>query len=120
VATSPLYKRLALLGAEVLAPRKQLDLGGERLRVRAKDCFKLKHVPHLLGAFQQQLSHGCDGLLLLRADAPYAFGPTEGIVEWRAEAAAAAAQPASGGQPVSKDVLLEAAERWQRDGGGAS
>ena len=131
VASLPLHKRLALLGQEVINPRKAPALAsqvsGEALRVRQKDAFKLKHTPHLLNKFLAALSHPTTGLLFLRASAPLAFQaplpPTEAdgspaaILDWRRDQT-----PGQGGGPEgeggavampSEAALLEfAAAHW--------
>ena len=85
MAAQPLHKRLALLGAEVLEPRKQpgIDTSAEALRVRQHDCFRLKHVPYLLRQLLPKLTHKHRGLLFLKSDAPHAE-PPPGALEWAA------------------------------------
>ena len=72
-----LSKRMALLGAEVLSPRKvpahAPAVAAEKLRVRQKDCFRLKHVPHLIRKFIPKLSHPAKGLVFVASDVTLAF-----------------------------------------------
>ena len=70
----PLHKRLALLNQQVLDPRKTPaateHVQKEKLRVRAKDCFRLKHTAHLLRKFIPKLSHPAKGLVFLKSNEP--------------------------------------------------
>ena len=103
VGAQPLHKRLALLGAEVFAPRKAADTGGEKLRVRQKDCFRLKHVPYLLRQLMPQLTHAHRGLVFLLSDAPY--GGPGAVAEW---SPAAPPCTAPGAEPPITDTELTA------------
>jgi hypothetical protein len=80
----PLSKRLGLLEARVLGPRKgEAAVAGERLRVRQRDCFKLGHLAYLLRRFAPKLTHGTHGVCFLDAAAPFVAGPAARGVEWR-------------------------------------
>ena len=103
IGAQPLHKRLALLGAEVFAPRKAADTGGEKLRVRQKDCFRLKHVPYLLRQLMPQLTHAHRGLVFLLSDAPY--GGPGAVAEW---SPAAPPCTAPGAEPPITDTELTA------------
>ena len=106
-ATLPLSKRLALLGKEVLEPRRMVAAGprtsdgatasadtaamaaaavamrGELLRVRQKDCFRLSHAAYLLRKFLPKLSHPVKGLVFLRSDTPFAAHNPGNVLDWR-------------------------------------
>ncbi|KAL3895877.1 MAG: hypothetical protein SGPRY_013406, partial [Prymnesium sp.] len=73
ITEQPLQKRLALLESELLAPRKAtgIDLSSEKLRVRKKDCYRLKYIPYLLKQFIPKLTHAANGLVLLPSDVPF-------------------------------------------------
>ena len=83
----PLHKRLALLNTDVLPPRKASPaVATERLRVRAKDCFRLKYVPYLLDKFLAKVTHPTRGLIFLDAEASHAPGMSESAgLEWLLE-----------------------------------
>jgi hypothetical protein len=108
----PLHKRMALLTRDVLEPRQRAAaaaapagatpspeavaiaaaMKAEPLRVRQKDCFKLKHTAHLLRKFIPKLTHPNKGLVFLRADAPLAVSAPQGgggasAVDWRRDGA---------------------------------
>ena len=108
-AAQPLHKRLALMGAEVLEPRKQpaVDTSSEALRVRQHDCFRLKHVPYLLRQLLPKLTHKHRGLLFLKSDAPHAE-PPPGALEWRGVATSAGGGAAAGGGDAPSQAELEA------------
>ena len=80
----PLHKRLALLTSEVIGPRKAIPaVGTEMLRVRAKDCFRLKYVPYLLRQFKSKLSHQVRGLVFLESNALFKTGTSAAIAyDW--------------------------------------
>jgi len=83
----PLKKRLALLNTDVLPPRKASPaVATERLRVRAKDCFRLKYVPYLLDKFLAKVTHPIRGLIFLKDDACHAPGTSESAgLDWLLE-----------------------------------
>lgn len=118
VSQSPLHKRLAMLASEVLAPRRsEAAVGAERLRVRAKDCFRLKHVPYLLHKFVPKLTHRARGLVFLDSEAPFAPGTTEAALDWLRTSQGGAQDGAQDGTQdgaqdgqVSEAELLEIAE----------
>ena len=87
LSAMPLSKRMALIGAEVLNPRKApahaSAVAAEKLRVRQKDCFRLKHVPHLLTKFIPKLSHPAKGLVFVASDAKLsADGASTRAYDW--------------------------------------
>ena len=85
LATMPLSKRMALLGQEVLTPRKApthaAAVAAELLRVRQKDCFRLKHVAHLMKKFIPKLSHPARGLVFLESEATLPRGE-KAALDW--------------------------------------
>ena len=107
VATQPLHKRLALLGAEVLEPRKGADTSGERLRVRQKDCFRLKYVPYILKQLMPKLTHKHDGLVFLQSEAPYG---APAFFEW--SPASPSAEPASDTSVTEAELLAWAEQHF--------
>ena len=53
------------------------------LRVRAKDCFRLKYVPYLLRQFKSKLSHQVRGLVFLESNALFKTGTSAAIAyDW--------------------------------------
>lgn len=48
-----------------------IDLSSEKLRVRKKDCYRLKYIPYLLKQFIPKLTHAANGLVLLPSDVPF-------------------------------------------------
>ena len=107
---SPLHKRMGLLGAQALNPRKHPAFGkavaSEVLRVRQKDCFRLKHVPHVLRKLTPGLFHKACGLVFLQAEAPVASGLTPTAKDWKRDAVASA----GAGEYVDEAELLRFAE----------
>ena len=103
-------KMLALLGAEVIAPRKASDTSGEKLQVRQKDCFRLKHVPYLLRKLLPELTHAHCGLVFLQSNAPY--GGPGSVAEWSPTSLSTDESTAPGAEPPMTDTELVAwAER---------
>ena len=88
----PLQKRMALIAKDVINPRKHPAHKGavdaEALRVRQKDCFRLKHVGHLLRNFNPNLSHPARGLVFLQAEAPFTAGTGASVLDWYSQAGA--------------------------------
>ena len=108
VASLPLHKRMAILGAEVLAPRKgnpsvAAAVASESMRVRQKDCFRLKHTSHLLRKFIPKLTHPSKGLVFLASGAPYAPGPEASTaLDWYRQPSSGVAE---GGAVPEADLL---------------
>lgn len=96
----PLHKRMALIGKEVINPRKHPThasaVAAEALRVRQKDCFRLKHVGHLLRKFIPKLSHPAKGLVFLEAEAPFTAGTVSSALDWYSQAGAGGGVPGGG------------------------
>jgi len=114
-ATQPLQKRLALLESEVLNPRRApgVDTTAEILRVRKKDCYRLKYIPYLIKQFIPKLTHPADGLTFLRAEEPHpCVRPTRlgtqsapAVIEWSSDGGGE-------GSGVPQSDLLAWAEKY--------
>ena len=88
LVASPLTKRMALLSLQLnarKAPAHAAAVNAERLRVRQKDCFRLKHVGHLLRKFLPKLTHPAVGLVFLEAESSAKGGTSATVLDWRRE-----------------------------------
>ena len=109
IISQPLHKRLALLDAEVIKPRRTVaSVASELLRVRLKECFRLKYVPYLLSKFVPKLTHPARGLVFLDADAPFTAGASERALDW--ERAPPASAEGAAGEVVGEAELVAYAE----------
>ncbi|KAL7668829.1 hypothetical protein ACOME3_009513 [Neoechinorhynchus agilis] len=85
-------QRMELISREIVNPRYRamqlglIDRQQEPFGVRRKDFWHVMAASKILGEkFQQQLSHGIDGLIFQPVHMPYIFGTCYEVLKWKPE-----------------------------------